>query len=267
MYFIILIVLIGLKGVIYLKGCSKSEQLILIPSMWKRASFSDKFTMFFQLAVTAAVSYKMTAYLETLEERSFIFWALFLISNLVIQLITHFILWLQEYIVTVKMNVYFCICIPTVILCGLKHINSMSEKLIVLTALLMSLITVYIEIIHILSDSSRLMAAGRHLRKQMKIKSIITWMVIILVNLYTLILFTQFYLLPNHHHFIMVEELSLNAAIDLFYYLVVTFTTVGFGDIRPYTLLAKLITVLIAASGMFFSAVFVGTILSLQEKD
>ena len=92
-------------------------------------------------------------------------------------------------------------------------------------------------------------------------------MIIILINLYTLVIFTQFYLLPNRHHFIMAEEPNLYAAIDLLYYLVITFTTVGFGDIHPYTPLAKLITILIAASGMFFSAVFVGTILSLQEKD
>ena len=267
MYFIILMILIGIKGTVYFKALKDKEDTEIFSNKGRKESFSDRFTIFFQLVVTAGVSYKMTYYLGSLEERSFIFWAVFLISNLMIQIITHFILWLQEYIVTVKMNIYFCICIPAVILTGLKHINSMSENLIVLTALIMSLITVYIELIHIISDSNKMIVTENILKKQMKIKSIITWMIIILINLYTLVIFTQFYLLPNRHHFIMAEEPNLYSAIDLLYYLVITFTTVGFGDIHPYTPLAKLITILIAASGMFFSAVFVGTILSLQEKD
>lgn len=102
----------------------------------------------------------------------------------------------------------------------------------------------------------------------LKFKSILMWLFIILMNLYTLITFIQFYWDDKSYHFIEAKAFNQETAVDLFYYLIVTFTTVGLGDIQPHTEIAKIVTILIALSGMFFTGIFVSMILSIEvEKE
>lgn len=53
---------------------------------------------------------------------------------------------------------------------------------------------------------------------------------------------------------------------DLFYYTIITFTTVGYGDIAPLTEAAKIISMLISITSVICITVFLSTILSYREK-
>lgn len=53
---------------------------------------------------------------------------------------------------------------------------------------------------------------------------------------------------------------------DLFYYTIITFTTVGYGDIAPLTEAAKVISMLISITSVICITIFLSTILSYREK-
>lgn len=59
---------------------------------------------------------------------------------------------------------------------------------------------------------------------------------------------------------------SCPGVFDLFYYTIVTFTTIGFGDIVPLTNAAKVMAVLISLSSILCLSVFVGSIYSIRNK-
>ena len=52
---------------------------------------------------------------------------------------------------------------------------------------------------------------------------------------------------------------------DLFYYTIVTFTTIGFGDIIPLTALAKFMAVVISVTSIVCLTIFLGSILSFRK--
>jgi hypothetical protein len=53
---------------------------------------------------------------------------------------------------------------------------------------------------------------------------------------------------------------------DLFYYTVVTFTTIGFGDIIPISVPAKIIAIVISATSIICITMFLGSIYSYRDK-
>ena len=53
---------------------------------------------------------------------------------------------------------------------------------------------------------------------------------------------------------------------DLFYYTIITFTTVGYGDIVPITMEAKIVSSLISITNIICITIFLSTILSYRDK-
>ncbi|MGG7177870.1 potassium channel family protein [Clostridium paraputrificum] len=53
---------------------------------------------------------------------------------------------------------------------------------------------------------------------------------------------------------------------DLLYYTVVTFTTIGFGDISPLTVPAKLMAIIISVTSILSLTIFIGSIFSYSDK-
>lgn len=52
---------------------------------------------------------------------------------------------------------------------------------------------------------------------------------------------------------------------DLFYFTLITFTTVGYGDIIPITGLAKIVTMFIAVTSVICISIFISSILSHKD--
>lgn len=210
------------------------------------------------IAIMSCINaFRVSSYIEGL----FIFCVTFIVWTWLIKLMVAGLDWLQTYSRMLTLNGAFTIFVPPLILWHMPKMCSVLEIRLTFMTLILSTLIVYVEIIHIVIENKH------HMSKAIQIKSILTWLVIILMNLYTLLMFVQFYMNVKAHHFIAAEHVTKEAMVDLFYYLIVTFTTVGFGDIRPSTALAKVITCIIAISGMLFTGMFMGAILSTGAQD
>ena len=72
---------------------------------------------------------------------------------------------------------------------------------------------------------------------------------------------------------VLADSLQLNAfsnnpsKFDLFYYTIVTFTTIGFGDIIPLTIPAKLMAIMISITSVICITVFLGSIFSHRRNN
>lgn len=70
----------------------------------------------------------------------------------------------------------------------------------------------------------------------------------------------------------LVESMNANAysgnpsKFDLFYYTIITFTTIGYGDIVPISVLAKLMSIIIAITSVICLTVFLGSVLGNKEE-
>ena len=53
---------------------------------------------------------------------------------------------------------------------------------------------------------------------------------------------------------------------DLFYYTLITFTTIGYGDITPISIPAKIIAIVISITSVMCITIFLSTILSYRDK-
>lgn len=240
--------------------------LYLIP-YWKDGDGEDRVLGILQLFIVACISLLKASKTIGLGGQILVFFFTFLSFIWVIKILIITVEWLQDYFHTMTINILFTVMVPVVILFNLNHLMEVLEIKVCFIALFMSIIIVYTELIGIVLGIGNSKHVTQKMMKNssLKLKSIFTWFFIILGNLYTLILFVQFYMDKKAHHFIQAEILTKESAADLFYYLIVTFTTVGFGDISPNTLLAKMVTALIAMSGMLFTGIFVGSILNLEE--
>lgn len=60
--------------------------------------------------------------------------------------------------------------------------------------------------------------------------------------------------------------LNANNKFDLFYFTVITFTTIGYGDIIPATILAKVTSMLISITSVICLSVFLSSMLSYKDE-
>lgn len=271
MYIVILMLLVIMKCYRLLIG-----RQIFTPATWmnkwtqmKLETKEEGWIFLCQIIVIVCISLLGAKQSKSGVEGLTVFVTLVVIYTVLLKTLVRFIEWLQDYLTLMSFNAVFATLVPFVILLNIEAIHLKVEVALACLCLLMSVFIVYSELIHIVTGSSKGIRKTTKVKmeKSLKIKSIVTWFLIIMANLYTLLILLQFYVSPKMHHFIEGEVLTIESAVDLFYYLVVTFTTVGFGDIKPNTMLAKLVTVLISISGMLFSGMFIGTILALDEHN
>lgn len=278
MYIFLLIGLLSLwlwhsKGK-QLTDFTESQSLYRISKRIQNGGFIDWFIPFYkssdkgerlagllQVGVVTVVSFISALRVVYYKEGILIFCVTFIVCTWLIRIMVIALNWLNTYSKMLTLNGVFTIFAPLIILWHMPKMNSMVEIQLTFMTLILSTLNVYGEVVHIITGHKV------YLSKSVQIKSILTWLGIILMNLYSLLVFVQFYMNVKAHHFIKAEQLTREAMVDLFYYLIVTFTTVGFGDIRPTTNLAKVITCIIAISGMLFTGMFMGAILSTNDTN
>lgn len=266
-YFLIIVMCVQLIRHLGRQRVTLNGVIHYLMPYWKEGDREDRIIGVLQLLIVACISLLMATHVEAILQKVIVFLLTFMSLVWFMKIALCIIEWLQDYIHTMTVNIIFTLVVPIMILINLQQIDAYIEIQICLCALLMSVLIVYMELINIVLGQGEYQKATKYLvsNSGRKLKSILTWLMIILVNLYTLVLFIQFYIETSAYHFIQTKVLNKASAVDLFYYLIVTFTTVGFGDISPHTLLAKMVSALVALSGMVFTGVFVGCILNLKE--
>ncbi|AEF94827.1 Ion transport 2 domain protein [Desulfotomaculum nigrificans CO-1-SRB] len=103
---------------------------------------------------------------------------------------------------------------------------------------------------------------GRSSSRFFPVLMIVSWLLIIIFNLYTLIL------LVSHIDPCSFIDSSgpVTEPLRLLYFTVITFTGVGYGDITPRGNLAVFIAIIVSLAGFLYSALFIGGILAAFTK-
>lgn len=91
---------------------------------------------------------------------------------------------------------------------------------------------------------------------------------LILMMLIVLNLFLAVVMISNlfDHAYINVATAAPVTNVDLLYYTVISFTTIGYGEIVPQRLESKVMAILIAYTSVMCLVIFVSAILALKEK-
>lgn len=87
---------------------------------------------------------------------------------------------------------------------------------------------------------------------------IVSWLIVIILNLFTMIL-----LVSNTDSYSFIDSTGpVTEHLRLLYFTIITFTSVGYGDITPKGNFAVFITMIISITGFLYSALFVGSLLA-----
>jgi len=234
-----------------------------ISPYWLRGDAEDKLLGIVQLFFIGCISFFKASRMSVWEDAFFVFVITFISFVWLVKLLIGILEWFQNAIYLITPDVVFTLFVPFLIFINVAHLQGKLAIEVCMLALFMSLSVVYMELWRMMQKVTMVKAKKNG---DLKFKSILMWLFIILTNLYTLITFIQFYWDDKSYHFIEAKVFDQETAVDLFYYLIVTFTTVGLGDIQPHTEIAKIVTILIALSGMFFTGIFVSVVLSIEGE-
>ena len=95
-------------------------------------------------------------------------------------------------------------------------------------------------------------------RRFVPVLMIVSWLLVIIFNLYTMIL-----LVSHTDPYSFIDgTVPVTEPLRLLYFTVITFTSVGYGDITPRGSFAVFITIIVSITGFLYSALFIGGILA-----
>lgn len=262
---LLILTFIQLFRIVCRKEINWQRLMNCVSPYWMRGDTEDKLLGIVQLFFIGCISFFKASRISVWEDALFVFVITFISFVWLVKFLIGMLEWFQNAIYLITPDVVFTLAIPFLIFMNVDHLQGRLAIEVCMLAIFMSLSVVYMELWRMIQRMTMVQVKkGRGL----KFKSILMWLFIILMNLYTLITFIQFYWDDKSYHFIEAKAFNQETAVDLFYYLIVTFTTVGLGDIQPHTEIAKIVTILIALSGMFFTGIFVSMILSIEvEKE
>jgi uncharacterized membrane protein len=85
---------------------------------------------------------------------------------------------------------------------------------------------------------------------------------LVAVHIYSFAMLIHLLINSNMGLILLDNNKAIEDIWDILYYTIITYTTVGYGDITPLGLAARIVAVMISVTGFFMSVVVVGVILS-----
>lgn len=108
---------------------------------------------------------------------------------------------------------------------------------------------------------------GRGIEQRHPLKTVLAGafvlILLIILNLYLAVVIISLVYEPAY---IMVSSTNPPTSLDFLYYTVISFTTIGYGDIVPCRMESKIMGIVIAFTSVMCLVIFVSSILALKEK-